>query len=70
MRHRERATVWAQFLRATDPIPETPINEEMQAYFADPGSKRSVQDGSKSWLGLSDRGHGLRIRLGRPGSDR
>jgi GWxTD domain-containing protein len=28
-----RATVWAEFLRSTDPIPETAINEEMQAYF-------------------------------------
>src|SRR6266478_6878938 len=29
----KRATVWAEFLRATDPIPETPINEVLQPYF-------------------------------------
>src|SRR4051812_23493338 len=29
----KRATLWAEFLRTTDPIPETAINEDMQAYF-------------------------------------
>jgi GWxTD domain-containing protein len=30
----KRATMWAEFLRATDPIPETATNEDMQAYFS------------------------------------
>lgn len=60
-----RATVWAEFLRATDPIPETATNEEMQAYF-----NRILQanaqfraDRNPGWL--SDRGM-VFVALGEP----
>lgn len=60
-----RATVWAEFLRATDPIPETPTNEEMQAYF---GRIREANahfrmDRNPGWL--SDRGM-VFVALGEP----
>ena len=40
-----RATVWAEFLRVTDPISETP-HEEMQAYFG--GSSRRMPN--SEWI--------------------
>ena len=44
-----RASVWAEFLRATDLIPETPTNEELQAYFGRiRRSKCPVSNGSES----------------------
>jgi GWxTD domain-containing protein len=51
-----RATVWAEFLRATDPIPETPINEEMQSYFGriQLANAQFRADRNPGWL--SDRG--------------
>jgi GWxTD domain-containing protein len=60
-----RATVWAEFLRATDPIPETATNEEMQAYF---GRIRQANvqfrtDHNPGWL--SDRGM-VFVSLGEP----
>lgn len=60
-----RATVWAQFLRATDPIPETPINEEMQAYFTriQQANLQFRMDRNPGWL--SDRGM-VFVALGEP----
>lgn len=60
-----RATVWAQFLRATDPIPETAINEAMQSYFGRV-QQANVQfrlDYNPGWL--SDRGT-VFVSLGEP----
>jgi len=60
-----RATVWAEFLRATDPIPETPTNEEMQSYFGRV-QQANVQfraDHNPGWL--SDRGM-VFVSLGEP----
>ena len=60
-----RATVWAQFLRATDPIPETPINEEMQSYFGriQLANAQFRMDRNPGWL--SDRGM-VFVALGEP----
>lgn len=60
-----RATVWAEFLRATDPIPETPINEEMQSYFGriQLANVQFRMDRSPGWL--SDRGM-VFVALGEP----
>src|SRR6266478_3836596 len=61
----KRATVWAEFLRATDPIPETPINEEMQAYFGriQVANAQFRMDRNPGWL--SDRGM-VFVSLGDP----
>jgi GWxTD domain-containing protein len=61
----KRATVWAQFLRATDPIPETPTNEDMQAYFAriQVANLQFRMDRNPGWL--SDRGM-VFVSLGEP----
>jgi GWxTD domain-containing protein len=60
-----RATVWAGFLRATDPIPETPINEDMQAYFGriQLANGQFRMDRNPGWL--SDRGM-VFVALGDP----
>jgi len=60
-----RATVWAEFLRATDPIPETPTNEEMQAYFGriQQANAEFRMDRNPGWL--SDRGM-VFVALGEP----
>jgi GWxTD domain-containing protein len=60
-----RATVWAEFLRATDPIPETPINEDMQAYFGriQLANSEFRMDRNPGWL--SDRGI-VFVALGEP----
>jgi GWxTD domain-containing protein len=60
-----RATVWAQFLRATDPIPETATNEEMQAYFGriQQANLEFRMDRNPGWL--SDRGM-VFVSLGEP----
>ena len=60
-----RATVWAQFLRATDPVPETPINEDMQSYFSriQVANAQFRMDRSPGWL--SDRGM-VFVGLGEP----
>src|SRR5215210_434718 len=60
-----RATVWAEFLRATDPVPETATNEEMQSYFTRI-RLANIQfrvDRSPGWL--SDRGM-VFVALGEP----
>jgi GWxTD domain-containing protein len=60
-----RATVWAEFLRATDPIPETATNEEMQAYFSrvQQANIQFRMDRNPGWL--SDRGM-VFVSLGEP----
>ena len=60
-----RATVWAEFLRATDPIPETATNEEMQAYFGriQQANVEFRMDRNPGWL--SDRGM-VFVSLGEP----
>ena len=61
----KRATVWAEFLRVTDPIPETPTNEEMQAYFSriQQANIEFRMDRTPGWL--SDRGM-VFVALGEP----
>jgi GWxTD domain-containing protein len=61
----KRATVWAEFLRATDPVPETPINEDMQAYFGriQLANVEFRMDRNPGWL--SDRGM-VFVSLGEP----
>jgi GWxTD domain-containing protein len=61
----KRATMWAEFLRATDPIPETPTNEEMQAYFGriQQANAQFRADRNPGWL--SDRGM-VFVSLGEP----
>jgi len=60
-----RATVWAEFLRATDPVPETPTNEDMQAYFTriQQANVEFRMDRNPGWL--SDRGM-VFVALGEP----
>lgn len=61
----KRATAWAEFLRATDPIPETATNEELQAYFGRV-QQANIQfraDHNPGWL--SDRGM-VFVSLGEP----
>lgn len=60
-----RASVWAAFLRATDPIPETPTNEDMQAYFGriQIANSQFRMDRNPGWL--SDRGM-VFVALGEP----
>jgi GWxTD domain-containing protein len=61
----KRATVWAEFLRATDPVPETSTNENMQAYFTriQQANADFRMDHSPGWL--SDRGM-VFVALGEP----
>ena len=60
-----RATEWARFLRATDPIPETPINEDLQTYFGRIliANGQFRIDHNPGWL--SDRGM-VYVALGEP----
>jgi GWxTD domain-containing protein len=60
-----RGTAWAEFLRATDPVPETPTNEEMQAYFGriQQANGQFRNDRNPGWL--SDRGM-VFVALGEP----
>jgi GWxTD domain-containing protein len=60
-----RATVWAEFLRVTDPVPETPTNEEMQAYYTriQQANVEFRMDRTPGWL--SDRGM-VFVSLGEP----
>jgi GWxTD domain-containing protein len=61
----KRASVWAEFLRATDPIPETATNEDMQAYFGriQIANAQFRMDRNPGWL--SDRGM-VFVSLGEP----
>jgi len=60
-----RASLWAEFLRATDPIPETPTNEDLQAYFGrvQQANLQFRMDRNPGWL--SDRGM-VFVALGEP----
>lgn len=61
----QRASVWAAFLRETDPIPETPVNEEMESYFGRirQANVQFANDRNPGWL--SDRGM-VFVALGEP----
>ena len=61
----KRATMWAEFLRITDPIPETATNEDMQAYFGriQLANAQFRMDRNPGWL--SDRGM-VFVALGEP----
>jgi GWxTD domain-containing protein len=60
-----RASVWAAFLRDTDPIPETSINEDLEAYFGRirQANVQFANDRNPGWL--SDRGM-VFVALGEP----
>jgi GWxTD domain-containing protein len=60
-----RATVWAEFLRATDPVPETAVNEDLQSYFGriQEANVQFRMDRNPGWL--SDRGM-VFVALGEP----
>jgi GWxTD domain-containing protein len=60
-----RASEWAQFLRATDPVPETPVNEDLQSYFGriQIANGQFRIDHNPGWL--SDRGM-VYVALGEP----
>ena len=62
-----RGTVWAEFLRSTDPVPATPEHEGLQAYFTrvlQANVRFREEAGSRSsWL--SDRGK-VFVSLGEP----
>jgi GWxTD domain-containing protein len=60
-----RASEWAAFLRVTDPIPETTINEDMEAYFGriQIANAQFRMDRNPGWL--SDRGM-VYVGLGDP----
>lgn len=61
----QRASAWAAFLRDTDPIPETPVNEALDSYFARirQANEQFVNDRNPGWL--SDRGM-VFVALGEP----
>lgn len=61
----KRATVWAEFLRATDQVPETATNEDMQGYFnrIQQANVEFRADRNPGWL--SDRGM-VFVSLGEP----
>jgi GWxTD domain-containing protein len=60
-----RASLWAEFLRATDPVPETATNEDLQAYFGriQIANAQFRMDRNPGWL--SDRGM-VFVALGEP----
>jgi GWxTD domain-containing protein len=60
-----RASEWAQFLRSTDPVPETPVNEDLQQYFGriQIANGQFRIDHNPGWL--SDRGM-VYVALGEP----
>jgi GWxTD domain-containing protein len=61
----KRATVWADFLKSTDPVPETAVNEDLQAYFGriQEANVQFNMDRNPGWL--SDRGM-VFVSLGEP----
>lgn len=61
----QRASAWSKFLRDTDPIPETPFNEELESYFARirQANSQFANDRNPGWL--SDRGM-VFVALGEP----
>ena len=61
----ERASLWAAFLRETDPVPQTPQHEGLLAYFGRiaQANTRYRDEGGSGWL--SDRGR-VFVALGNP----
>jgi GWxTD domain-containing protein len=61
----ERGTLWRQFWRATDPDPQTPENEAIDAYLTRVGvaNQRFREEGEAGWR--TDRGE-VYITLGEP----
>lgn len=61
----DRPAAWLAFMRETDSIPATPVNEDLRAYFARlaRANARFREDGVAGWM--SDRGRVL-IVLGEP----
>ncbi len=62
-----RGAVWAEFLRSTDPVPGTPENESLQAYFTRilQANLRFREEGGGRTGWLSDRGK-VYVLLGEP----
>src|SRR6266540_4676276 len=62
-----RGTLWAEFLRSTDPVPATPEHEGLQAYFARllQANIRFREEASSRSGWLSDRGK-VFVSLGEP----
>ena len=62
---RERATMWAAFLRETDPVPETGQHEALQSYFSriQQANQNFREEGGAGWR--TDRGRVL-VALGPP----
>ncbi len=62
---RERETLWREFYHATDPVPSTPENEALDAYFArlSIANQRFRETGTPGWR--TDRGE-VFITLGEP----
>lgn len=60
-----RATLWAAFLRETDPVPQTPQNEALRDYFMRiaQANARFREEGATGWL--TDRGRAF-VALGPP----
>lgn len=60
-----RATLWSQFLRETDPVPQTATHEGLRDYFARiaQANLRFREEGNAGWL--SDRGR-VFVALGTP----
>lgn len=60
-----RATLWSQFLRETDPVPQTSTHEGLRDYFARiaQANLRFREEGNAGWL--SDRGR-VFVALGTP----
>jgi len=63
--HGRRASAWAAFLRDTDPIPETALNEDLESYFGRirQANAQFANDRNPGWL--SDRGM-VFVALGEP----
>lgn len=61
----QRASAWAAFLRDTDPVPESPVNEDLEAYFGRirQANVQFANDRNPGWL--SDRGM-VFVALGEP----
>lgn len=61
----QRPQVWSEFYKATDPVPLTPENEALEAYFrrVQSANQRFREAGEPGWL--TDRGEVL-ISLGEP----
>lgn len=60
-----RATLWASFLKETDPVPQTPAHEGLRDYFARiaQANIRFREEGAAGWL--TDRGR-VMVALGQP----